>query len=43
MACLPDVRDSTTWYSGLIIQNASGAWSQVRLSVNGAQMRTQWI
>jgi hypothetical protein len=42
-AYLPDVRSSGTWYSGLVIQNTSTAWSQVRLSVNGAEMWTQWI
>ena len=42
-AYLPDVRNSGGWYTGIIVQNTSGSWSQVRLSMNGAAMWTQWI
>jgi len=42
-AYLPDVRDSATWYTGLVLQNTSGSWSNVRLRVNGVTSWQGWI
>lgn len=42
-AYLPDVRNSATWYTGLVIQNTSGSWSNVRLRVNGGTSWAGWI
>ena len=42
-AYLPDVRDSATWYTGLVLQNTSGSWSKVRLRVNGVTSWQGWI